>query len=205
VCSGEDLDPIDQRGITGDRPMVVPVGAHEISEHLCIAGIGLRTGDGVAISIAGRRHRIDREDRVARSDQCRHKEAAIDLDPDDDLLIVVCVRADEFVQLANAGDAVRHSAFAEHRSVEIHHANIVMDLCPVHTNEDHQVLLLDYPTEPEEKRGDLMNQCSRHDTPTAVILLTDPPGHDLTLELKARAARVLTGRWLADQPAMSTS
>ena len=31
-----------------------------------------------------------------------------------------------------------------------------------------------------------MDQCSRHDTPPAVIPLTDLSGHDLTLELKAR-------------------
>jgi hypothetical protein len=48
-----------------------------------------------------------------------------------------------------------------------------------------------------------MVQCSRHDTPPAVILLTDLSGHDLDLELKARGRRVLTDRWLGDQPAFS--
>jgi hypothetical protein len=52
VCPGENLHLIDEGGITSDRPMVVPVGAHEIGEHLGISGIGLRTGDGVAVSIA---------------------------------------------------------------------------------------------------------------------------------------------------------
>ena len=36
-----------------------------------------------------------------------------------------------------------------------------------------------------------MDQCSRHDTPPAVRLLTNPPGHALAIELKARARRVL--------------
>jgi len=52
---------------------------------------------------------------------------------------------------------------------------------------------------PEECSGDLMDQCSRHDTPTAVSLLTDRPGHDLTLGLKVRGTTVLPDRRLGDQ------
>jgi len=50
-----------------------------------------------------------------------------------------------------------------------------------------------------------MNKCSRHDTPTAVILLTDLPGHDIALELEARVELMLPGTWLGDQPASLTS
>ena len=111
---------------------------------------------------------------------------------------------DQLMQLADPRDAVRNPAFAEHYAFRIHHADIVMVLCPVHTNKDHPLLLLVCPHEPKEKRGDLMNQCSRHDTPPAVILLTSLPGHDLTLELEARGNRVLTGKWLGDQLALMT-
>jgi hypothetical protein len=48
-----------------------------------------------------------------------------------------------------------------------------------------------------------MVQCSRHDTPPAVILLAELSGHDLVLELEARGNGVLTDRWLGDQPAFS--
>jgi len=44
-----------------------------------------------------------------------------------------------------------------------------MVLSPVHSYKQHLSSSLD---EPEEVRGDLMVQCSRHDTPPAVFLLT---------------------------------
>lgn len=48
-----------------------------------------------------------------------------------------------------------------------------------------------------------MDQCSKHDTPSAVKLLTDPPGHDLSLELEAQGTWVLTGGRLGDQPSLT--
>jgi hypothetical protein len=44
-----------------------------------------------------------------------------------------------------------------------------MMFCPVHSYKEHLSSSLD---EPEEVRGDLMVQCSWHDTPPAVFLLT---------------------------------
>jgi hypothetical protein len=53
------------------------------------------------------------------------------------------MRADDLVQIADARDAVGDPTFAEHSPLEVHHAHIVMVLCPVHTNEDHRSLLFD--------------------------------------------------------------
>ena len=44
-----------------------------------------------------------------------------------------------------------------------------------------------------------MDQCSRHDTPSAIAVhLTNLPGHDLAIGLEARVRRVLTGKWLGE-------
>ena len=74
------------------------------------------------------------------------------------------------MELADPGHAVGDPAFGQHHAVLGHHADVVMVLGPVHSHKEHLLLLsLD---EPEEMRSDLMDQCSRHDIPPAVRLLT---------------------------------
>ena len=54
----------------------------------------------------------------------------------------------------------------------------------------------------EGNGGDLMDQCSWHDTPPAFsVNLTDRLGHDLGIELKVQSPRVLTSQWLGGKPA----
>ena len=54
----------------------------------------------------------------------------------------------------------------------------------------------------EDNGGDLMDQCSWHDTPPAFsVNLTDWLGHDLEIELDARGLEVLTSQWLDEKPA----
>lgn len=50
--------------------------------------------------------------------------------------------------------------------------------------------------EPEETRGDLMDQCSRHDTPPAVHLPNDRRVHCLAVGLEVRVPPVLSRRRL---------
>lgn len=45
-----------------------------------------------------------------------------------------------------------------------------------------------------------MDQCSRHDTPAAVSLLTDGSGHDLALGVAPLETPVLTDPRLGGQP-----
>jgi hypothetical protein len=54
----------------------------------------------------------------------------------------------------------------------------------------------------EGNGGDLMDQCSRHDTPPALsVSLTNWLGHDLAIGLKALRDEVLTSQWLGGKPA----
>ena len=202
--SGDDLDPLDELGVPWDLTMIVPVGAHEIGQHLGITRVRLCPRDGVAVPIPRGGHRVDRVNLVARTEQRRHDQAAIDLDADRHFHRLVGVRPNQGMELGHALDAVGNATFAEHLSALVHHADIMMVFSPVHTDEDHCFLLSTSSLSPEERSGDLMDQCSRHDTPTAVRLLTDRSGHDLTLGLKVRGTTVLPNRRLGDQSFVKT-
>ena len=54
VGPSEHLDALGELGVACDRAVVVPVGAHEVGEHLGVAGIGLGPRDRVAVPIARR-------------------------------------------------------------------------------------------------------------------------------------------------------
>ncbi len=58
--------------------------------------------------------------------------------PTIDRFVVVGVLGDQPVELADPGHAVGHPAFAEHRSVLGHHADVVMVLGPVHSHKEHR-------------------------------------------------------------------
>jgi hypothetical protein len=70
--AGEDLDRLHIRTVAGDRPVVVPVGAHQVREQLGVTGVGLRTGDVVAVAVARDRERVDRVDLIAGGGQRLH-------------------------------------------------------------------------------------------------------------------------------------
>ena len=56
----------------------------------------------------------------------------------------------------------------------------------------------------EGNGGDLMDQCSWHDTPPAFsVNLTDWLGRDLGIGLKALSSEALTSQWLGGKPAPS--
>jgi hypothetical protein len=190
---GEDLDSLDQLAVPGDLAVVVAIGPHQVGQNLGVTGIGLRSGCGVAIPIAGTGHWVNRIDQIARTQQRRHHQAAVDFDTDRYLLGLLRVCPDELMELGQAFDAVGNSTFAEHLSGFVHHTDVMMVFSPVHTYKNHALSssLVALLASPEEFSGDLMNQCSRHDTPTAVSLLTDQSGHVLGIGLKARDQVVL--------------
>ena len=76
-----------------------------------------------------------------------------------------------------------------------------MILSPINTNQHHPDLLC--RQEPEKFRSDLMDQCSKHDTPPAIRLLTNQTGHALAIEIKSQVQRVLTV-WRLTRPALQT-
>lgn len=46
----------------------------------------------------------------------------------------------------------------------------------------------------------LMDQCSRHDTPSVLqAILTNRPGHGLTTEIESQRLKVITGQRARDQ------
>ena len=61
VSTGEHLDRLDLIAVTGNRSEHVPVASDQIGEHLRVAGVGLRPGDTVAVSIPRSDHRVHRE------------------------------------------------------------------------------------------------------------------------------------------------
>ena len=152
----------------------------------------------MAVPIAGGRHRVDGVDLVAGPDQGADEEPPVDLDADGHRLVLVGELAHHLVQLAHPAHAVGHPTLAENVARFIHHTDVVMVLGPVHSHKEH--LTSSFSSEPEELRSALMDQCSRHDIPPAVSLLTNRTGHDLVLGIMSRGPRVIIARRLGDQP-----
>ena len=68
--------------VSGDRPVVVAVGADQVGQHLGVAGVGLGPGDVVAVAVAGHRQRVDGVHLIARRGQRVHPQAPVGLDAD---------------------------------------------------------------------------------------------------------------------------
>jgi hypothetical protein len=96
------------------------------------------------------------------------------------------------VQLLHAGQCVGNPLASEHVATFVHDAHVVVDLGPIHSNKNHVVTPF-VVYEPRGDGGDLMDQCSKHDTPPAFsAVLTNRSGHVLRLELDAQIVVVLT-------------
>jgi hypothetical protein len=117
--------------------VVVPVGPHQVGQHLGVACVGLGSRGGVAISITRCGQRVDGVDLVASGQEGIHHQASVDLDADDYRFVIASVLGDQFMQIADPNHAVGHSSLAEHRSVLGHHADVVMVLGPVHSYKEH--------------------------------------------------------------------
>jgi hypothetical protein len=117
--------------------MIVPVGPHEVGEHLGIARIGLGSRGRVAIPIVRRRHRVDRIDLVAGRQQRIDDQATVDLDAHGYRFFVIAgVLGHQRMKIAGPGHAVGNPRFAKHLSALGHHAHVVMDLGPVHSYKE---------------------------------------------------------------------
>ena len=130
----------------------MPVGAHQIGQHLGVAGIGLRARDVVAVAIAGHRQRVDRVHLIAGRDQRLDPQAAIGLDPDHDLAGFLGVSATSSWN-ARIPSSPSGSRRAASRARLVHQMDVVMVLCPVVSDEDQCDRLLVNVVEPVRAEG----------------------------------------------------
>jgi hypothetical protein len=185
--TGQDLDRARISAVSGDRSVVVTVGADQIGKDLRVTGVGLRPRDVVPVAITRDRERVDRIELIARGDQRLHPQAAIGLDPDHDLMRSLSMSGDDLMERADPRQSLRQPPTRQRLASFVHQMHIVMIFCPVVPDEQHRVVSPSRVSVASRRAtsGDLMNQCSRHDTPSALCAaLTDQPGHDLTLGME---------------------
>ncbi len=169
----EDLDRARVVAVTGDPPMIVAVGANQIGEHLGVTSVGLRASNIVTVAVTRDRERVDRVHLIAGRDQRLDPQAAIGLDADHHLSGFISVIGDELMERANPRKSLRQSSSRELLAALVHQMNVVMIFCPVVTDEQHPGRLPSpwWFASRRATSGDLMDQCSEHDTPSA---LTQP-------------------------------
>ena len=102
---GQHLDRLSAVAVAGDRAMVVPIGAHQIGQQLGVRGIGLGSRDVVAVAVARRRQRVDREYLIISRGQRIHPQASVGFDADHHLGGVLGMLGDQLVQPPDPGQA----------------------------------------------------------------------------------------------------
>ena len=80
--AGQEFDRLGVRAVAGHRPVVLPVQAHDLGEHMRVPGIALRAGGRVPLPVPGDLHRVDREHYVPGREQRLHPRAAVGLNTD---------------------------------------------------------------------------------------------------------------------------
>jgi hypothetical protein len=130
-------DGLDQLAVTGDQPMVVAVGADQVSQDLGVPPVRLGSRGPMAFPVAAGRQRVDRHHLVARRHQRPDQQPTVQLDTDDHLRRLADVVGDQRVQLGEAGDPIGHPPAAEHHPGLVQHAHLVVGLGPVHADKDH--------------------------------------------------------------------
>jgi len=133
----EHLDRSGELAVAGDLPMVVPIGAHHIGQHLGITRIGLGARGGVAVPVPRDRERVDRVDPVARREHRSDEQTTVDLDADHDLGRLPRVLGHHGVQPADSFHAIGHPPLGQDVALMVEHAHVVVRLGPVDANEDH--------------------------------------------------------------------
>src|SRR6185437_14987824 len=129
-------------------------------------------------------------DLIARRDQRMHPQSAIGLNPDNDLVRLVSMTSDEIVEHTNPRESLRQSLSRNPRSGLVHQMNVVMIFCPVVADEQHRcgpLPRVGYEPENRKQRANASVIESRHPI-SAYAVLTNRPGHDLTLGINVPAA-----------------
>ncbi|MCW2592187.1 MAG: hypothetical protein JWQ86_4614 [Mycobacterium sp.] len=105
MTTGQHLDCFGGIAVTGHHAMVVPVGTDQVGQQLGVGGVGLGPRDVVAVAVAGRSQRVDREHLVSGGGQGIDPQPSVGFDPNDDLGWVGGVLGDQLVQPGNPGQA----------------------------------------------------------------------------------------------------
>ena len=137
MCPGQDLDRFSGGAVAGDRTVVMPVGAHQISQELGVPGIGLGPRYGVAVAVAGSRQRIDRIHLIASRNERLDPQAAVGFDPDHDLVWFFGVPGKELMELADAAKPLGQSTPGQPRPAFIHQVHVVVVLRPIVADKNH--------------------------------------------------------------------
>lgn len=116
---------------------MVAVGADQIGQHPRIPAVRLGPGDGVALSIAAGRQRIDRDHLVAGRHQRPDQQASVGLDPDHHLGRVARIHRDELVQPGHPGHPIGDSLTGQHAPVGGHQAHVMVALGPIDPDQQH--------------------------------------------------------------------
>jgi hypothetical protein len=116
MCTGENRDRAGQLGVVGKRPVNGGVGAQDIRQNHGIGMVGLLTGHGVSLPVAGHRQRIDRIHRPSARPECRNQQPTRGLDRDRDPgVAAVAGGGQHFDQFREPVDGLR-DAFLGHQS-----------------------------------------------------------------------------------------
>lgn len=145
VHPGQHLQSLDLGAVTGDRAVVGAVQAHDLTQHVRIAGVGLRPRGRVAFAVAGHRHRVDGEHLIPRGEQRADPRAAVGLDPHHDSPgrehaglrvdgIVVEVFSDQLVQPGHPDHALGQPSPRQPPADVIEDLHVVVVLSPVVTH-----------------------------------------------------------------------
>ena len=151
MTSGEDLYRLGQFAVSGDQPVILPVGANQLGEHLGVARVGLGSRDGVAFPVPTGSKGIDRKQLVSAGNQGFNEQSPVGLDAHHHLGRFSGMIGNQGMELADALKPFRHPSFGENLALLIQDAQIVMGLSPVVTDEDQLLLLSStFPDEPKE-------------------------------------------------------
>ena len=120
--------------------MVRTVEPDDLSQHVRVARIRLRTRRAVPVAVARGLDRVDRPHLVAGRQQRLHPRPPVGLDPDQHLIRLVVVAemiTDQAVQVGDPGHPFGESAAGKHLPVPVLQLDVVMGLSPVIPKEQH--------------------------------------------------------------------
>ena len=140
---GQHGDGLGEFGISGQRPVGGQVGAQDVGQHQCVAGVGFLARHRVPIPITGHRHRVDRIDPAPGGAQAGDQQATAGLDRHRDRILSTVAGVGELrEQRGETGRVVADPPLGDQRSFAIDQGDVVVGLGPVDTTKHFQDLFL---------------------------------------------------------------